>query len=320
MSAVLCLLESFLSTRTCQATHATRAAQLVQLHYDHRGDLLGAELHLALPDTCRLLKEGRRPGEPTFPIFYQVQAALGKSCLFLPPRELSSNSLFTPLQVEGELQTALEDWTKVCVAMEVLGFQQEEEETFWLTLAAITDLGVISRQLEDSGSEQDCDPAVVERISDILAVRRETFEALMRRSPTPRFNTPASSAGQSAATSRSSSPGQDSGGGPLLLENVKRLVRDLYSDLLARLVLLINRSIQAPAQAKPSFSVLLLDSPGFQNPNLNKHSASLQDLTYNYLQERLQQFFFDSLLETLGEKEKELVKVLTELSFFNFSS
>ena len=312
MSAVLCLLESFLSTRTCQATHATRAAQLVQLHYDHRGDLLGAELHLALPDTCRLLKEGRRPGEPTFPIFYQVHAALGKSCLFLPPRELSSNSLFTPLQVEGELETALDDWTKVCVAMEVLGFHQEEEEAFWLILAAITNLGVVVRQMEDTESDH-CDPAVVEKISDILGVKRETFEAVMRRPATPRFNTPTSSAEQSTATTRASSPGQDSvgggGGGPLVLENVKRLVQNLYSDLLARLVMLINRSIQAPFRAKHAFSILLLDSPGLQNPNLHKHSASLLDFTYNYLQERLQQFFFNSLLESLGEKEKGLVKL-----------
>ena len=101
-----------------------------------------------------------------------------------------------------------------------------------------------------------------------------------------------------------------------MVENVKRLVRDLYSELLARLVLLINRSIEPPpGQARHSFSILLLDSPGFQNPNLTKESASLLDLTYNYLQERLQQFFFNSLLETLGEKEKGLVKVLTELSY-----
>ena len=319
MSAVWCLLESFCSTRTCLNTHATRAVQLLQLYYDQEGDLQGAELQLGLADTWRLLKEGRRAGEPTFPIFYQVHAALGKSCLFLPPRELSSNSLFTPLQVEAELETALDDWTKVCVAMEVLGFHQEEEEAFWLILAAITDLGVVARQMEDTGSDH-CDPAVVEKISDILGVRRETFEAVMRRPATPRFNTPTSSAEQSTATTRASSPGQDSvgggggGGGPLVLENVARLVQNLYSDLLARLVLLINRSLQPPAQPKHSFSILLLDSPGLQNPNIHKHSASLQDFTYNYLQERLQQFFFNSLLESLGEKEKGLVKLFASRS------
>ena len=43
--------------------------------------------------------------------------------------------------------TALEDWGRVCVAMEVLGIEQEEEESFWLILAAITNLGVIAKQM-----------------------------------------------------------------------------------------------------------------------------------------------------------------------------
>ena len=80
---------------------------------------------MALPDAARLVRSGRRPGEPTFPVFYQVQvylafldfmssimqikchfyicqvqAALGKSSLYLPPRELVSNAFFTPLQVK----------------------------------------------------------------------------------------------------------------------------------------------------------------------------------------------------------------------------
>jgi hypothetical protein len=44
---------------------------------------------------------GRMAGEPTFPILYQVQAALGKSNLFLPPRMLTKNAFFTPLQVSN---------------------------------------------------------------------------------------------------------------------------------------------------------------------------------------------------------------------------
>ena len=28
---------------------------------------------MALPDAARLVRSGRRPGEPTFPVFYQVQ-------------------------------------------------------------------------------------------------------------------------------------------------------------------------------------------------------------------------------------------------------
>ena len=100
LRAVDCLLESFCSTRTGLNTHATRTAQLVQLYYDTDGLLAGGELQMALPDAGRLVRSGRGAGEPTFPIFYQVQAALGKSSLFLPPRELVKNAYFTPLQVK----------------------------------------------------------------------------------------------------------------------------------------------------------------------------------------------------------------------------
>ena len=319
--AIDCLLESFCSTRTCLNTHATRTAQLVQLYYSTEGQLEGAELQMALPDTWRLLKDGRRPGEPTFPILYQVQAALGKSCLFLPPRDLASNCLFTPLQDERELATALQDWSRVCVAMEVLGVDQDEEETFWLILAAITDLGVIGQQMEDTNC-YDCDSAVVDKISDILAVTPDTFHKLVTRPATPRLTSPATSTAQSVAASRCNTPGRDvnleagdyesravGGGGPHVLENIKRLIQNLYSDLLSRMVVLINRSIQPTT--KHSVSILLFDSPGFQNPNLTggNPSAGLVDFSYNYLQERLQHFFFNSKIERLGEKEKGLVKV-----------
>lgn len=49
-----------------------------------------------------------------------------------------------------EQLTALEDWSRVCVAMEVLGIDQDEEEAFWLVVAAITDLGVMAKQMGKS--------------------------------------------------------------------------------------------------------------------------------------------------------------------------
>ena len=73
--------------------------QMVQLYFDNEGKVIGGGVEMALPDVGRLLRTGRRSGEPTFPILYQVQAALGKSNLFLPPRMLVDNAFFTPLQV-----------------------------------------------------------------------------------------------------------------------------------------------------------------------------------------------------------------------------
>merc|ERR1719369_2456928 len=260
--AVDCLLESFCSTRTSLNTHATRMVQMIQLYFDQSGNIAGGSLEMALPDAGRLLRSGRKAGEPSFPILYQVQAALGKSNLYLPPRMLVENAFFTPLQDENEIMTALEDWGRVCMAMEVLGIEQEEEESFWLILAAITNLGVIAKQMESSGCYQ-CDPAIVAKVSEILGISQDHFKKVVTRPATPRTVSPASSLPPSTASSRSSTPtrsmtsttavlspnleqqpwsGQD--GSPLVLDNVNRLAVNLYSELLTRLVSFINRSIQ----------------------------------------------------------------------------
>jgi len=297
MYAIDCLLESFCSTRTVLNTHATRMAQLVQLYYDNAGLLIGGELQMALPDTGRILRSDRRPGEPTFPIFYQVHAALGKSSLFLPPRELVSNAFFTPLQDEMEQLTALEDWSRVCVAMEVLGIDQDEEEAFWLVVAAITDLGVMAKQMEESKSYH-CDPTIIAKVAEILGVSKEEFQKVITRPATPKTSSPASSLTPSTQASRASSPGLNacynnvimppsvetlSPEGSLMLDNVNRLAVNLYTELLSRLISLINRSIQP--YDKHTASIILFDSPGFQNPNSvgDRCSAGFVDLCYNYL-------------------------------------
>ncbi len=42
---------------------------------------------------------------------------------------------------------ALEDWGRVCGAMDVLGISPQEEDSFWLLLAAITNLGFLATHL-----------------------------------------------------------------------------------------------------------------------------------------------------------------------------
>jgi len=328
MYAVDCLLESFCSTRTTLNTHATRMVQMIQLYFDQSGDIAGGSLEMALPDAGRLLRSGRRSGEPTFPILYQVHAALGKSNLYLPPRMLVDNAFFTPLQDENEIMTALDDWGRVCVAMEVLGIDQEEEESFWLILSAITNLGVIAKQMEVSGSYH-CDPAIVAKVSDILGVTQEEFKKVVTRPATPRTVSPASSLTPSTTSSRASTPTHritsttavlsphleqqpwsQQDGSPLVLDNVNRLAVNLYSELLTRLVSFINRSIQT--EVKHLSSVILFDAPGFQNPSCvgDKPSAGFVELCYNYLQERVQLLFSNSQLEQLGERDRSVAKLL----------
>ena len=51
------------------------------------------------------------------------------------------------LQEEREVSTALEDWGRVCGAMELLNFGEEEQDAFWIILAVITNLGYVTHCL-----------------------------------------------------------------------------------------------------------------------------------------------------------------------------
>ncbi|XP_023320885.1 unconventional myosin-XVIIIa [Eurytemora carolleeae] len=309
MHAVDCLLESFCSTRTSLNTHASRLVLITELEFNLDGGLEGGGLEIALPDTSRLLRTGRMAGEPTFPILYQIQAALGKSNLFLPPRTLNKNAFFTPLQDEMEILTALEDWGRVGEAMDQLKFSSEEQDSFWIILAAITNLGYVAKCLE---SGESVDPSSLEKISNLLGVKPEDLRLVFSRANTPRTISPASSMTLSSSSSRNPSPSPSSSSlglraacsvlpdcSTLAVDNVRRLAVNLYSDLLSRLVTYINRSLK-PSSRQPC-NIFLFDSPGFQNPSTSgdKPSAGFVDLCYNYLQEKVQNMFNTEKIETI---------------------
>lgn len=321
MHGVDCLLESFCSTRTSLNTHATRLVQLTEVQFDREGWLQGGAVEMALPDTSRLLRTGRLQGEPTFPILYQVQAALGKSNLFLPPRMLANNAFFTPLQDEVEIMTALEDWGRVCSAMDLLQFTQEEQDSFWIILAAITNLGYLARCLE---SGESVDEESVAKVAKLLGVKGEELRMVFSRANTPRTISPASSLAPSSCSSRTSSPSPSSPSqsiglrgamcpvqdtGCLAVDNVKRLAVNLYAELLSRLVSYINRSLKPTA--KQPCNIFIFDSPGFQNPASagDKPAAGFVDLCYNYLQEKLQNLFNTEKIEKIA-KGKGAMKML----------
>ena len=45
------------------------------------------------------------------------------------------------------MSTALEDWGRVCGAMELLQFGEEEQDAFWIILAVITNLGFVAQTI-----------------------------------------------------------------------------------------------------------------------------------------------------------------------------
>ena len=123
------------------------------------------------------------------------------------------------------------------------------------------------------------------KVTEILGISQEDFKKVVTRPATPRTVSPASSLTPSTTSSRTTSPVRSATsttailppnlehlswghqeGSPLVLDNINRLAVNLYSELLTRLVSYINQSLKP--KMKHSSSVILFDSPGFQNPNI----------------------------------------------------
>lgn len=103
--------------------------------------------------------------------------------------------------------------------------------------------------------------------------------------------------------------------GPIGMEDtaidlLEGFVIGLYSITINLVVAIINKTISSPAHSMSS--ILLLDTPGFQNPSSCgvQTGASLSDLSHNYLQERLQQYFYEhALIEPRNRYKLELLDI-----------
>lgn len=94
------------------------------------------------------------------------------------------------------------------------------------------------------------------------------------------------------------------------IDLLEGFVIGLYSTAINLVVAIINKTISSPAHSMSS--ILLLDSPGFQNPSSCgiQTGASLSDLSHNYMQERLQMFFYQhALIEPRNRYKLELVDI-----------
>lgn len=91
------------------------------------------------------------------------------------------------------------------------------------------------------------------------------------------------------------------------------LVIGLFAEAMSAAVALVNKAISTPNHTIAS--ILLIDTPGFQNPAScgQQAGASLSDLRHNYLQERLQLLFHHTTLVAPRDRyAQELVEIDSE--------
>lgn len=309
VNAINTILEAFGNTKTVMNSNATRFTQIFSLDFDHSGQIASASVQIMLMEKIRA---GRRANsEANFHVITRLLAGaegLLQKELQLDNVNLDENNLFVSISSKLEdRQKASADFVRLMQAFYTLNINQDSVKAIWSVLAAIYHLGLASATKVGSGSTgrvQFSHPSSARKAANLLGVSMEDLLAAA-------FTTSLTGSNPGTPTKTSS----DSVDNTLntAFDSMEGLVIGLYSEAVAAAVSLINKAISTSIHTIAS--ILLVDSPGFQNPAScgMQTGATLSDLKHNYLQERLQLLFHHMTLVQPRERyAQEMVEIDTE--------
>nr|XP_015222981.1 PREDICTED: unconventional myosin-XVIIIa isoform X16 [Lepisosteus oculatus] len=303
--AVYTILEAFGNSATTMNSNASRFSQIVSLDFDQAGQVASASIQTMLLEKLRVAK--RPEGESTFNVFYYMMAGADSSLRTeLHFNHFAENSAFgiVPHSKPEDKQKASQQFTKLQAAMKVLGISSEEQKAFWLVLGAIYHLGAAgaTKEADEAGRRQFARHEWAQKAAYLLGCTLEELSsAIFKHQP--------KGALQRSTSFRQGSDdlGSGDGSGPKItaLECLEAMVSGLYSELFTLLISLVNRALKSTQHSL--CSVMIVDTPGFQNPRLAKQErgATFEELCHNYAQERLQTLFHERTFVQEMERYKE---------------
>ncbi|KAL6436175.1 hypothetical protein ACFW04_005725 [Cataglyphis niger] len=295
LNALFTVLEAFGNSRTHMNSNATRFTQLFSLDFDQSGQIASASLQVLLLEKSRI---GRRAnGDPTFHAVYRLLAgaegALRKE-LHLTNLVAENNPFVTPLQKHEDKQRAMVEFNRIVAAFRILGISEADEKVIWLVLAGIYHLscaGAVKAGTSSQSRWQFARVECAEKAANLLGTTVEELSRVVFSSNGGGAGTP-STPRPALRTPSPTEQGKDVTG----LDALEGILVGLYSEIFHCVAALINKSISSAVHTVSS--VLLCDSPGFQNPAScgRQTGATFEDLCHNYLQERLQLLFHHTTL------------------------
>ncbi|KAJ8917234.1 hypothetical protein NQ315_002251 [Exocentrus adspersus] len=291
LTALWTVLESFGNCKTVLNGNATRFTQIFSLDFDQSGVIASASLQVFMLEKTRIARKVEN--ETTFHVMHRllcgVEGALRKELYLENLSGNENNAFFTMLQRHEDKQRAQQEFVKVCNALNVLSITEAEQKLIFSVLAAVFHLGCAGAVKANNNSRyQFANPQSAQKAANLLGTSVEELSRVIFGLASGGMGTP----NAPRAPFRTPSPTdkaleRDAVG----LEAVEGIVIGLYAEAFNCIASLINRSISAPSYTVTS--ILLVDTPGFQNPATcgRQTGASFEDLCHNYLQERLQLLF-----------------------------
>uniref|UniRef100_A0A6Q2ZB34 Myosin XVIIIAa n=1 Tax=Esox lucius TaxID=8010 RepID=A0A6Q2ZB34_ESOLU len=290
--AVYTILEAFGNSSTSMNGNASHFSHIVSLDFDQAGQVASASIQTLLLEKLRYVVL-----RPVHILLFLLSYHLTE----LHFNHFAENSAFgiVPQQKSEDKQRASQLFTKLQAAMRVLGISGEEQRAFWLILGAIYHLGAAGAT--KAGRKQFARHEWAQKAAYLLGCTLEELSSSIfkhqAKGSLPR--------GSSIRQGTDDTPGDASGSKASAMECLEAMASGLYSELFTLLISLINRALKSSQHSL--CSLLIVDTPGFQNPRLAKRErgATFEELCHNYTQERLQTLFYQRTFVQELERYKE---------------
>ncbi|XP_029028082.1 unconventional myosin-XVIIIa isoform X2 [Betta splendens] len=302
--AVYTILEAFGNSSTAMNSNASHFSHVVSLDFDQTGLVASASIQTMLLNKMRV---SRRPeAESTFNVFYYLMAGADSNLRTeLHFYHLAENSEFgiLPQSKPEEKQKASQHFTKLQAAMKVLGISSEEQRAIWFILGAIYHLGAAGAT--KVGRRQFAHHEWAQKAAYLLGCTLDELSSSIFKHQTIGLQH-STSFGGGQETSR----GESSVLKVSALECLEAMASGLYSEIFTLVISLINRALKSSQHSL--CSLLIVDTPGFQNPRLAQQhrGATFEELCYNYTQERLQALFHEcTIIQELERYKEENIEV-----------
>ncbi|XP_017268076.1 unconventional myosin-XVIIIa isoform X4 [Kryptolebias marmoratus] len=296
--AVYSVLEAFGNASTCMNGNASRFSHVVSLEFDQAGLVTSASIQTMLLEKMRVTRRPER--QSAFNVFYYLMAGADSSLRTeLHLNHFADNSAFGIMPQADDKQRASQQFSKLQVAMKVLGVSADEQRALWHVLGAIYHLGAAGAT--KTGRKQFARHEWAQKAAYLLGCTLEELSSSI-------FKHQAKGTLPRAGTSRQASEENgtaDAGSKATAMECLEAMASSLYSELFNIVVFLINRALKSNQHSL--CSLLIVDTPGFQNPRLAKRESgtTFEDLCHNYTQERLQSLFYQRTFVQELERYKE---------------
>ncbi|XP_061382469.1 unconventional myosin-XVIIIa isoform X3 [Danaus plexippus] len=288
LEAALDVLHIFGSSRSASNLHASRFVSLTSLDFDGAGALVSASVQALLPD----LRPDQSPLRALHTLFHGCDARLRRELLLDQAPVNAPN----PYINSSDKTDAPTEFVALKEALQLLSVTEQEQLAVWKIIAAICHLGWAGVARANSGSGvryQFASTGCAGRAGRLLGVTAEELAKACFAPASPPSPQPPTGLRTPSPSNEKEAPGSDA---------LDAFATGLYSEVFNVIVGFVNRSTST--SSRTSSSLLLLDSPGADNPMCSgqQSGAGLTKLLSNYMQERLQAVFHEAMLVAPRER------------------